>query len=856
MKKKARAWIIVATVVVVIVVSLGLTRMVFMRRAFPKTKGVVKVESLHAPVEIYRDRDGVPHIYADTMEDLLFAQGYVHAQDRFWQMEFWRRIGSGRLSELFGEAVLGVDIYIRTVNFRGLAEEEYEIMDDETRRYLESYSAGVNAYILDKKPRHLGLEFRLLKLQGLDLEIEPWTPVNTLTWFKVMAEDAQGNMREELYRIDIIRTVGIELAQDYFPEYDYVNDPIVVNDDEITFSGKKLETDGIAALTDEDISLLLSLNTGLVGAFDPYTPMALGKGEGVGSNAWVLSGDMTATGKPILANDPHLGIQMPSIWYEVGLHSKTGGGPDGTEPFNLRGYSFAGVPWIILGNNDRIAWGMCFMSPDVQDLYIERINPHDPNQYEVNGRWVEMDIRREEIVIKEEDEPYVLLVRSTRHGPIVTDHGSMMSANSFDIIPQKSFPENLELSALSLRWTALQPMEINRMLLWLGRARNYEEFREAVSYLEAPNIQMTYADVDGNIGFQAVGLIPIRPHSGLVPVRGWTDDNEWSGFVPFEDLPRVKNPRKGYINATNNATVSSNYPYVIDPDSDLGYRARRIKEMIDQGGTDFTVEDMKAMQGDNLCISAAEILPFLKGISFEDEAVVAARDRLFEWDGRMEMESPEAALYGFFWASLVEEIFKDQIHETLWNKDKALGARSSLLRCVNNILGDPNNGWWDDITTLDTVETPDEILARAFEKGYNKGVEELGESLDNWEWGEIHTATFRNQTFGQSGIKLIEKIFNRGPVAVSGGFHQVNRADYSVENAFDVHHVSSMRAIYDLSDLSKSEMIITTGQSGHPGHHHYDDFIDRWRFVEYHSARWERDEVEKGSKEKLVLKPK
>lgn len=241
-------------------------------------KGTDKAEGLSAPVEIYRDRDGVPHIYADTMEDLFYAQGFVHAQDRFWQMEFWRRIGAGRLAELFGDAVLGVDIYLRTVDFRRIAEEEYAMLDEETRKFLDAYAAGVNACILDRKPSRLGLEFRLLKLQGHELEIEPWTPVNTLTWLKLMAED---------------------------------------------------------------MSLLMSLKTRLAGGYDPFTPLALGKGGGIGSNAWVLSGTRTSTGKPILANDSHLGIQIPSVYYEVGLHSKKGGGRDGTKPFNARGFSFA-----------------------------------------------------------------------------------------------------------------------------------------------------------------------------------------------------------------------------------------------------------------------------------------------------------------------------------------------------------------------------------------------------------------------------------------------------------------------------------------------------------------------------------
>jgi penicillin amidase len=251
---------------------------------------------LVAPLTV---RAGIPHIYADTMEDLLYAQGYVHAKDRFWQMEFWRRIGSGKLAELFGEAVLGIDIYIRTVGFRKLAEQEYAMLDEETRKFLDAYAAGVNAYIMDRKPSRLGREFRLLNLQGLEYEIEPWTPVNSLTWLKVMAEDAGGNMRKELYTIDIIRTVGIELARDYFPDYRYDEMPVVVDDSEITLWGKPRELEGLAGLTDEYLSLLLNLDTGLVGSFDPFTPLAFGKGEGVGTNAWVISGNLTETGKPL-----------------------------------------------------------------------------------------------------------------------------------------------------------------------------------------------------------------------------------------------------------------------------------------------------------------------------------------------------------------------------------------------------------------------------------------------------------------------------------------------------------------------------------------------------------------------------
>lgn len=818
-------------------------------------KGTDKAEGLSAPVEIYRDTDGVPHIYADTVEDLFYAQGFVHAQDRFWQMEFWRRIGGGRLAELFGDDVLGVDIYLRTVDFRRIAEEEYAMLDEETRRFLDAYAAGVNAYILDRKPSRLGLEFRLLKLQGHELEIEPWNPVNTLTWLKIMAEDMSGNMGKELYTIDLIRAVGLEMTADFFPAYREEEMPFVVTDSEIIAQGKERENLDPAVLT-EDMSLLMSLKTRLVGGYDPFTPLALGKGGGIGSNGWVLSGERTSTGKPILANDSHLGIQIPSVYYEVGLHSKKGGGRDGTKPFNARGFSFAGVPGIIMGHNDHIAWGLTNMGSDVQDLYIERINPYNPNQYEVNGQWVDMEIRREEIIVHKQDEPYILLVRSTRHGPVVTDQGDMISHSSFDIIPQKDFPDNLELTALSLRWTALQPTETIKTIFLVNKARNFEEFREAIRYFLVPPQNVIYADEYGNIGYQAPGLIPIRAKgNGQLPVPGWTDEYEWTGFIPFEELPWVFNPSKGYIATANNPIVSESYPYVLETEYDHGYRARRIVDIIEQGRSDFTLENMKAMQGDNLSLSALEIIPYLKDIIFEDTAIETARDNLLKWNGMMEMDSAEAALYGYFWVALVEEIFQDQIPERLWNKDKALGARSSLLSCVYNLLNEPVNQWWDDITTFDKTEARDDILARAFEKGYLAGVEELGEKLNKWSWGDIHTATFRNQTFGNSGIGIIERIFNRGPVAVSGSFHQLNRCDYSVEDAFNAYHISAMRQIIDLSDLSNSLMIHTPGQSGRPGNRHYDDLIKPWRLSEYHPTRWEKDEMKVKAVKKLVLKP-
>jgi penicillin amidase len=858
MRKKLLVPVIICAVVVGLVVLVVGARSVVLRRPFPRTKGRVEVEGLQAPAEIIRDSNGVPHIYAESMEDLFFAQGYVHAQDRFWQMDFFRRAAAGRISELFGEAVLGVDIYIKTMGFGEIVEREYPLLDPDTRKALDSYAAGINAYIQNRKPSQLGIQYTLLGLKGVEVEIEPWIPQHTLLWYKLMAEQMSGGSTRELHMLELIRAAGVNMAADFFPDYREDVMPYIISDDEL---GQVLTTvrrsGGLQDMSEEHLALLQRCSTGLLGGYDTDPLCIFGRGRGIGSNSWVIAGSRTATGMPLLANDTHLRITIPPIYYEIGLHSKEGGGATGEEPLNLRGFSVPGSFGIMLGQNDRIAWGFTTMDTDLQDLYIERINPWNPNQYEVNGEWRDMALRVEEIKVHDRDEPYRLLVRSTRHGPIVTDHGDMSARNNFNIIPEKSFPTNLELTALALRWTALQPLRMPDMVLRLNRARNFDEFHEALRHMTVPVFNVVYADVDGNIGYQAPGLIPIRARGdGRVPVPGWTDDYEWIGYVPYEDMPRILNPEKGYVVTANNAVVSPRYPYDLAIDFDYGYRARRISEMIEQRGGGLTLEDMKQMQADTLNLSALEILPFMRDIRFDDEKVAEALEALFAWDGRMEMESSSAVLYGYFWVALVEEIFQDELPDRLWNKDGGvMGADSSIPSKVYDLLEDPSNRWWDDVTTLDTVETRDEVLALAFEKGYRRCVKDVGEKQEKWRWGDVHTATFRDQTFGRSGIPLIEKIFNRGPVSTAGGFHQVNRSDFSIDEPFEVYHITSNRHVLDLSDLSNSEMILPTGQSGHPGNAHYDDMIDRWRFVEYHPARWDKEDVEADSKGRLVLKP-
>lgn len=836
------------------------------RIPFPKTRGIQSASGLQAEVEVLRDRYGVPHIRASTMHDLYFSQGYVTAQDRFWQMDFWRRIGAGRLSEIFGKSTLGTDMYLRTVGFRRIAEQEYREMDPDTKSVFDAYAEGVNAYIAGRSATKLGLEYILLKLQGVPLTIEPWVPVDSITWLKLMAQDLGTNMRRELYSIDLIQQLGLARTREFFGTYRFGEMPVVVSDSELVKSllrpgaaGGATSHAPQAGPAPELLAALKGISTQVVGGIALGAPLALGEAPGLGSNSWVIAGSRTTSGKPILANDPHLGIQMPSIWYEADLSCSAQGqqpGKNAGAPFHVRGFSFAGIPGIVIGHNDRIAWGVTNLYPDVQDLYIEKINPENPNQYEVNGRWVEMNIHREEIKVLHQEDPTVILARETRHGPVITDSSGFAGYRGFTINPSGTFPVSLELQVLSLRWTALRPNTTFLSIIKLDRARNFDEFRQALRYWDVPAQNFVYADVDGNIGSQAPGLIPIRTKgNGTVPSPGWTNDFEWKGFIPFESLPSSYNPPKGYIVSANNAVTSPSYRFFIGDDYDLGYRTRRIAEMIEGARGRISLADVEAMQADTLNLSAREVIPFLKPLTLEGDAA-KGRDILASWEMRMDRQSAGAAVYGFFWQALVEEVFKQKFPPALWNADAVLDTNSRLMNTITQLLGDPRAPFWDRPDTLDVRETRDDVLARALQKGMKSGIKALGKDMTRWKWGSVHRALFRNQSFGKSGIALVERIFNRGPIPVGGGMQQVVSSDWRPDKPFDAYLISSMRQVVDLSNLGSSQVMNATGQSGHVGNGHYSDMIRPWSLVRYHPTFWDEADLKKAGFQRLVLKPR
>ncbi len=526
---------------VVLAGGVGGALVYLVRHNFPQTSGSISVPGLQAEVRVLRDEWGVPHIYAQNNHDLFFAQGYIHAQDRFWQMEFWRRIGMGRLAEILGESALESDQFLRTVGFARVAEEEVRRMDAETLSILQAYADGVTTYIQQRKGR-LGLEFTLLGLTGVKFEPEPWTPVHTLTWAKVMAYDLGGNMDSEIIRTELLRKFGEDAVQQLMPAYPYEH-PVIVP------TGVAWE----------------NVDTSLLAVLDEVNQFASRTVVGTGSNNWTISGQKTVTGMPILANDPHLSIQMPSIWYEIGLH-----GGD----FDVVGASFPSAPGVIIGHNRHIAWGVTNLGPDVQDLFVEKINPNNPNQYEFQGEWRDMQVIEEYIRVAGQAEPEKLTVRITHHGPIV--NGVMGPLHG----------------TTALQWTALQPNTLFRAVLELDRARNWDEFRDALSKWDIAAQNFVYADIEGNIGYQSTGKIPIRASGdGLMPVPGHTGEYDWTGYIPFEDLPYRFNPPEGFIVTANNAVVDEQYPHLIALEWASGFRAARITELI-QSKEKLSVADM------------------------------------------------------------------------------------------------------------------------------------------------------------------------------------------------------------------------------------------------------------------------
>lgn len=823
-------------------------------RPQPKVDGEMKAAGLKERVEILRDANGKPHIYAKNMHDLFFAQGYVQAQDRWWQMEFFRKTCGGRIQELTGKkaTLVNADIYLRSLGLYKVAEGEYNSYPPEDRATLNAFVSGINAYISGRTPQQLSVNYTILGLTGVKCKVDPWSPLDTLVFSKLMAWDLGLSRDLEMIRTKLYARLGPEMAEQWLvPPWPLGHKPTVVLEEDM--KAMYPAATHLRPPSPERTFYATARREDHPGA--DLSPV-LAQTEGTGSNSWAATGSMTQGGKALLANDPHLGIQQPSIWYEVALHCPD----DGTgRPFDVSGFSFALTPGVVAGHNNDIAWGNTNVYPDVNDHYQIKVNPANPLQYEWNGKWRDMTVRDETLVFGDGKPSIKIKVRITHLGPIIND-------NRYD-------PKTGELAGfnnkdpLALHWTGLQPSTIALAILKLNRARNWEEFLSALAVWDTPSQALIYADRQGNIGYKMPGKIPVRVkgHTGQVPMPGWTDQYVWKGYVPYDLLPQLYNPARQYIVACNQEAAPPQYFAMLNKrlgpnvNADFGsrynkwvygYRSERVYELIKQSAPN-TVATYQAIQGDHKSIPAQEILPSLAHLKFSDPELTGARDWLLKWDNLCGQDSPHAVLFNHFIMKLMHNTFQPKLGDIA----RADGIDKELW-AITLLLKSPNDPWWDDPSTKDRKETRDEILVKSFEEAYGAAKRALGKDRDKWKWGKLHQATFVSNPLGASRIKPLEALVNRGPVPVSGSTETVNNNIwYAGKGHFGVGLIPSMRMIIDLGDFDKSVKVNSTGVSGHPGSRWYGNQIESWAKIKYDPMLWSREKVESAAKHKLYLNP-
>ncbi|PDP85432.1 penicillin acylase family protein [Glycomyces fuscus] len=845
-------WGFLATVVALALVG-ALLGVWTVRRSFPETSGELTVPGLESSVTVLRDGYGVAHVYADNTHDLFLAQGFTHAQDRFWEMDFRRHVTAGRTAELFGPGQVDTDVYLRTMGWRHVAEQEYDLLAPETRGYLDAYAAGVNAWLAEHDGTRASLEYGLLAVLNGGHEIEEWTPVDSLAWLKAMAWDLGGNLTEETERA-LLLDAGLTREQiaELYPAYPHEEHLPITDTGE---HGQAGADDGSEDSEDSDEADLregdeqrapelpreaVPALAGVAGAAAEL-PSLLGPSTSpdLGSNSWVVGGEHTESGMPLLANDPHLGASMPSTWYQIGLHCT-----ELTEecPFDVSGFSFSGLPGVVIGQNESIAWGFTNLNPDVMDLYVERI---DGDGYVVDGRTRPLETREETVRVAG-GEDVDITVRSTHHGPLLSD-----TAAGADLAELASEPE-LEGAdggeyAVALRWTALQPGTTADSIFALNRARDWEDFREAASRFEVPAQNLVYADDEGNIGYQSPGLVPVRGEGdGRYPAPGWDSDYDWEEeYLPFEELPSVYNPGSGVIVTANQSVVDDGYEHMLTGDWDYGYRSQRINDLLTEaiGEGPVTGEDMSRVHMDSFHGGAVDVVPHLLEADV-DGTTARAQEQLRDWDLYTSTDSAGAAFYQATWRHLLPLLF-DELEPL------AMSGSSRGMYVVSRLLEDPESHWWRG----EEADGREEVLAAAMDAAAEELTELLGEDPADWRWGDLHTLTATHESFGTSGIGPVEWLFNRGPVESSGGSSIVNATGWDPLQGYAITAVPSMRMVVDLADRDASTWVHLTGNSGHAFHPHYDDQLEPWSRGETMPFAVTEEAVREAAEDELVLTP-
>jgi penicillin G amidase len=782
----------------ILLVAAGAALWYFIYRPLPRLDGSINLPGLQKDVIVQRDSWGVPHIRANSPEDMAEAQGYVMAQDRLWQMDLLRRIGRGQLSEILGKGTLDIDKQFRTFGFSRAADRDFGLVDPASRALFEAYARGVNHFI-EQHAGQLPIEFTLLKYQP-----QPWQPTDSLVISGYMYETLTDTWEEEIDRAKVTELVGPQRARDLFSpdaamDHFVIGDPNIVNDgsqrsrvdpdnqDDDDDDDDDVDPDGvlkaraIAPNLDSEPEAAPDLTSALASSVVGYLQDSSREiRHSLGSNNWVVSGDHTATGKPLLANDTHLELSIPSIWYQIHL----------TAPgWNVKGFTIPGAPLVVIGHNDRIAWGFTNNGADVQDLYSETFNPAASDEYRVNGKWVKAQLFDEIIGVKDQPDEHLHVI-VTRHGPIVRRESG------------KSY---------ALRWTATEPGGLSNVYNLLGKAQNWEEFRAVMKHVWGPAQNAVYADIQGNIGYVMAARVPIRKKGhGEIPYPGDTDDYEWAGYIPFDQLPQALNPDSGLIVTANSKVVGPNYkPYLTDRWEEP-YRTARIWDLL-LDKHDLRPSDMLKVQTDTFSYPhlflAEQLLAAARISTPKDHRTKKLIDNLKDFSGIADADSPEVSfLVAIRRAALdliLEPYLGDQSNFYRW--------RSTTF--LQKLLTDRPAKWLPP-----SYKTYDDLLVAAADRAVTRlAADSKSSRIEDWQWKRFNSLDMLHP-IGREG--LLKKFLSITGKPQSG-------TNYSVRAATK-HHGPAMRFVANLADWDQSILLVSAGQSGQPGSSHYSDQFSAW----------------------------
>lgn len=906
-KKGRRARLLVLVLVLAVVAGVAggaYWSISTVRASFPQTKGSITLKGLSGPVDVKRDDYGIPQIYASSDEDLFMAQGFVQAQDRFWEMDVRRHMTSGRLSEMFGKSQVDNDEFLRTLGWDRIAKQEYDkTLSASTKKYLQAYAAGVNAYLDGKDNKDISLEYAALGFTN-DYKPGKWTPVDSVAWLKAMAWDLRGNMQDEIDRALMTSRLGPKEIADLYPQYPYSRNKTIVQAGQYDEVTKTFGSTGSAAGTGSSAGGTAGTGTssgtaglqgqlaGLQEVLDDL-PTAVGvNGNGIGSNSWVVGGQYTITGKPLLANDPHLSASLPSVWYQMGLHCRA---VSSKCQYDVSGYTFAGMPGVVIGHNRNISWGMTNSGVDVTDLYLEKLSG---DGYLYDGKTVPFTTRQETIKVAG-GAPKKIVVRETNNGPLLSDRSDELVKVGRKATVDTAAPDRGDGYGIALRWTALDPGTTMDAVFAMDKAKNWTDFRAAAALFDVPSQNLIYADTENHIGYTLPGKIPTRPqgYDGSVPAPGWDAKSRWTGYIDDDELPYEYDPARGYIVTANQAVVDkAKYPYTLTTDWGYGARSQRINDLIqskiDDGGK-ISTDDMRQMQLDNSSEIAKLLVPKLLKIDISDKdvrnaaAIRQAQDLLEGWDYTQDADSAAAAYFNSVWRNILKLAFGNKLPkelrvegQCLWvdpvnttgpadetEKVRECGEREPeqaqpdggdrWFEVVRSLMNDEDSDWWTTPASRarPAADNRDDLFKRAMIDARWELTAKLGKDIDTWNWGRLHRLFLKNQTLGTEGPGFLQYALNRGPWKLSGGEATVNASGWNAAGGYGVVWVPSMRMVVNLGDLDKSKWINLTGASGHAYNAHYTDQTDKWADGELLDWSFSEKAVDDGTSDTLVLKP-